>query len=481
METQDWFGELLPGTFDEVFAAPGQPRPHYRSLLSRMTSLSREELRARLGLIDLAFRDQGVTFRLHSEEQSPERPFPLDILPRLIPAREWEEVVSGLVQRVRALNAFLNDIYHDQCALRDQVVPADLVLAHPAFCREVAGIDLPFGVYTHVAGIDLIRDASGTYRVLEDNLRTPSGVSYLLANRRVMTQAVPDLLRGQKVRLVEHYPDLLLETLRSLSPRDVVDPTVVVLTPGPYNSAYFEHMFLAQQMGVELVEGADLYVDGGRVWMRSLSGPAQVDVIYRRIDDAYLDPLCFRPDSMLGVTGLISVFREGRVALANAPGSGVADDKALYAYVPRLIRYYLQEEPILANVETYLGSDPDQLEYLLAHARELVIKRVDQSGGYGMLIGSEAEPDALARYLAEVRRQPSCYVAQPRMELSAHPTYCADTERFEPRRIDLRPFILSGEQIQVLPGGLTRVALKRGSTVVNSSQGGGSKDTWVVG
>lgn len=478
MKASRWFEGYRSTTFDEVFAETG-PRKHYGETVRRLDELSPEEFVRRKNITELAFRNQGITFQVYGDPSGPERPFPLDMVPRIIPATEWKLLEKGLVQRVKALNLFLHDIYSKQYILSDSVLPPGLVLNHPAYFRQVFGVKLPHQAYTHVAGIDLVRDQAGQYRVLEDNLRTPSGVSYVLSNRRVMSRAFPQLLAKSKVRLVEDYPDLLLSTLRSLSPRDIPEPTVVVLTPGPFNSAYFEHMFLAQQMGVELVEGPDLYVDEGRVWMRTTAGRQQVDVIYRRIDDEFLDPQAFRSDSVLGVAGLVSVYREGRVALANAIGNGVADDKALYAYVPRLIRYYLNEEAILPNVDTYLGSEADGADYMLSHAAELVIKRVDQSGGYGMLIGPHATAPQVEQFMQKVREAPEQFVAQPVVQLSTHPTYCEDTQCFEPRHIDLRPFVLVGQEIKVLPGGLTRVALRRGSLVVNSSQGGGSKDTWV--
>ncbi|MDX2005968.1 MAG: circularly permuted type 2 ATP-grasp protein [Meiothermus sp.] len=479
-QVADWFEAYNSEFFDEVFDQGGKSRKHYAEVISRLVALSPEDFRRRQALTELAFRNQGITFAVYGDPSGPERPFPLDIVPRIIPAAEWKTVEQGLIQRVKALNLFLQDIYNGQHILSDNVLPQGLVLNHPAYYRQVHGVRLPHGAFTHVAGIDLVRDETGQYRVLEDNLRTPSGVSYVLSNRRVMSRAFPQILSKAKVKLVEDYPDMLLKTLRSLSPRDIAEPNVVILTPGPFNSAYFEHMFLAQQMGVELVEAADLFVDDGRVWMRSTGGRQQVDVIYKRIDDEFIDPTVFRPDSVLGVPGLVKVYREGRVALANAVGNGVADDKALYAYVPRLIKYYLNQEPILPNVQTYIGAERDDLEYILAHAHELVIKKVDQSGGYGMLIGPHSTEEQVAEYVKKVREEPHNFVAQPTLGLSTHPTYAEDTAAFEPRHIDLRPFVLVGEKIQVLPGGLTRVALKRGSLVVNSSQGGGSKDTWVL-
>lgn len=475
-----WFSGYKSPVFDEVFDADGRPRKHYVEVVNRFNELGLEDFQRRRALTELAFRNQGITFQVYGDPSAAERPFPLDILPRVIPAVEWRVVEQGLIQRVKALNLFLNDIYNGQHILSDNVLPPGLVLNHPQYYRQVHGVKLPHAAFTHVAGIDLVRDEKGQYRVLEDNLRTPSGVSYVLSNRRVMSRAFPQLLSKARVRLVEDYPDMLLDTLKSLSPRDVAEPCVVVLTPGPYNSAYFEHMFLAQQMGVELVEGSDLFVDDGRVWMRTTAGRQQVDVIYRRIDDDFLDPTVFRPDSALGVPGLVKVYREGRVALANAIGNGVTDDKALYAYVPRIIKYYLNQEPILPNVETYIGAEPDEADYILSHATELVIKKVDQSGGYGMLIGPHATRAQVAEYIEKVRADPHNFVAQPVVGLSTSPTYAEDTQTFEPRHIDLRPFVLVGESIKVLPGGLTRVALRRGSLVVNSSQGGGSKDTWVL-
>lgn len=442
--------------------------------------MSGPEFRRRRGLIDLTLRNQGITFTVYGDAEGTERPFPFDPFPRVIPAPEWEALERGLLQRVRALNLFLHDLYHGQEIVRAGVVPGGLVTANPNFRPQMVGVTLPYGAYTHVVGCDLIRGADGVYRVLEDNLRSPSGVSYMLANRQVMARSFPKLMMRQRVRPITHYTTALFETLRGLSPRDVNDPTVVVLTPGPYNSAYFEHSYLAQQMGVELVEGRDLFVADRRVWMRTTRGRQQVDVIYRRIDDTFLDPLAFRPDSSLGVPGLMEVYAEGRVALANAVGTGVADDKATYAFVPAMIRYYLGEEPLIPNVETFLGADPEMLEHICGHAPELVIKEVGGAGGYGMLVGSEATPERCQEFVAQVRQNPHNYIAQPIVQLSSHPTYYADTGTFEPCHVDLRPYILWGETPTVIPGGLTRVALRRGSLVVNSSQGGGSKDTWVL-
>lgn len=466
--------------FDEAFAADGTVRPHYRALLEALEDYGEAEFGRRRALIELLFRTQGITFTVYGDEQGTERTFPFDPVPRVIPADEWSRLEAGLRQRVRALNLFLEDVYGTQQVLADGVIPEHLVTRNAAFREAVRGVRPRHGAFTHVVGCDLIRDGDGDYRVLEDNLRSPSGVSYMLANRGVMARSFPKLLQRSEVRPIRHYTVALLEALRSLSPRDVPDPTVVVLTPGPFNSAYFEHAYLAQQMGVELVEGRDLMVDEGRVWMRTTRGRTQVDVVYRRIDDDFLDPAAFRSDSMLGVRGLLDVYRDGRVALANAIGTGVADDKAVYAFTPALIRYYLNEAPILDIVPTYLGSDEDGLDQMMTRADELVIKEVAGAGGYGMLVGSEATSDQRTRFLERVRNDPAAFIAQPIVQLSSHPTYAVDSGRFEPRHVDLRPYILMGEEITIVPGGLTRVALRRGSLVVNSSQGGGSKDTWVL-
>lgn len=466
--------------FDEAFSKSQEIRPHYQKILRMFESYGEVEFQRRRALVDLMFRNQGITFTVYGDAGGIERAFPFDPVPRVISAKEWVHLELGLKQRVKALNLFLKDIYSEQAILKDQIIPAELILKNPNFRQQVRGITLPHDAYTHVVGCDLIRDSEGTYRVLEDNLRTPSGVSYMLANRGVMARCFPKLIEQERVRPIRHYPIALLEMLQSLSPRDIQNPTVVVLTPGQYNSAYFEHIYLAQQMGVEVVEGRDLFVDEGRVWMRTTRGKQQVDVIYRRIDDDFLDPQTFRPDSVLGVPGLISAYREGRVALANAVGTGVADDKATYAYVPNIINYYLNEKAILPNVQTFLGSDKDDLAYILDHAEELVIKEVGNAGGYGMLVGSETDKAQRQEYLERVKLKPGNYIAQPIIKLSRHPTYYPDSKQFEPCHIDLRPYILVGQNMTIVPGGLTRVALRRGSLVVNSSQGGGSKDTWVL-
>lgn len=479
--SMDIFGDYAPtDAFDEAFEAPGKVRDTYRSLVGGLQRLEEREFQRRRSLIELVFRNQGITFTVYGNDEGVERTFPFDPIARLIPAEDWGLIERGLRQRVHAINLFLADVYGEQGILRDAVVPGPLVLRNANYRPEVRGLDLPHGAFTHVVGCDIIRDVDGRYLVLEDNLRSPSGVSYMLLNRRVMARSFPKLLAAHDVRPIQHYPSALLRTLRSLSPRDATEPTVVLLTPGPFNSAYFEHAFLAQQMGIELVEGRDLLVDEGRVWMRTTTGRSQVDVIYRRVDDAFLDPMAFRADTMLGVPGLVEVVRSGRVALANAIGTGVADDKAIYAFIPAIIRYYLGEAPLLANVPTFLGGDKDGLEAMLTGAEDLVIKEVGGSGGYGMLIGPESSKAERAKYLDGVRADPANYIAQPVIRLSTHPSYRADTGACEPCHVDLRPYVLVGEEITVVPGGLTRVALKRGSLVVNSSQGGGSKDTWVL-
>ena len=464
--------------FDEMFRADGQVRPHYEGVEAYIQRLGTAEFERRRHQLDAAFRNQGITFTVYGDAMGTERTFPFDPVPRIIPASEWSHVEAGLKQRVKALNAFLTDIYSGAQILADGVIPSELVFTSAHFRREVHGVIPPGGVFIHVVGTDLIRNEQGEYLVLEDNLRSPSGVSYLLANRQAMTRIYPGMFEGQRVRPVQQYATALLANLQAVSPKP--NGTVVVLTPGMYNSAYFEHAFLAQQMGVELVEGRDLFVDAGRVWMRTTGGRRQVDVIYRRIDDDFLDPLAFRRDSSLGVAGLMEVYRQGRVAIANAVGTGVADDKAVYAYVPDMIRYYLNEEPLLNNVPTYLGWNPDQLEFMLANAADLVFKGVGEAGGYGMLIGPAATRQEIDAYLEKVRLEPREFIAQPVVGLSRHPTLYPDSGTFEGSHIDLRPYVLFGQDVTIVPGGLTRVALTRGSLVVNSSQGGGSKDTWVL-
>jgi uncharacterized circularly permuted ATP-grasp superfamily protein len=464
--------------FDEMYAADGGVRPHFQALREWLAEMPAERLAQKRREADLLFRRVGITFAVLGDEQGSERPIPFDAIPRVLPGAEWDELARGLAQRVRALNRFLHDVYHEREILRAGVVPAEQVLTNEAYQVAMLGLDLPHGVYSHVAGIDVVRHDDGAYYVLEDNLRTPSGVSYMLENRKMMMRLFPELFSRQAVHPVEHYPGLLLETLREAAPHGLRDPTVVVLTPGPYNGAYFEHAFLAQQMGVELVEGSDLLVKEGFLYMRTTGGSHRVDVVYRRIDDAFLDPLSFRADSLLGVPGLLSAYRAGNVALANALGTGVADDKSTYPFVPDMIRFYLGEEPILRNVPTWHCKKPDDLAFVLDHLRELVVKEVQGSGGYGMLIGPAAARSELETFRARLRADPARYIAQPTLSLSTCPTFVE--EGIAPRHVDLRPFVLSGREARLVPGGLTRVALRKGSLVVNSSQGGGTKDTWVV-
>ncbi|HSL59653.1 MAG TPA: circularly permuted type 2 ATP-grasp protein [Acidimicrobiales bacterium] len=468
------------GFFDEAFAADGSVRPHYRSLIARLGPFGADELARRERLRDAAFRAQGITFTVYGEGDGIERTFPMDLIPRIIPAAEWEEVERGLVQRVTALNRFLDDLYvGEQAIVRDQVVPRWLVMSSSGFERQAFGLGMPHGSRCVVAGIDLVRDIDGTYRVLEDNLRNPSGISYVLENRAAMTRVLSLAFADHRVRSVDHYGSMLLGALERVAPPAAGDDVgVVVLTPGVYNSAYFEHAFLARQMGVELVEGRDLVVDDHVVYVRTTHGLRRVDVIYRRIDDAFLDPVPFRPDSALGVPGLVAAARAGNVTIANAVGNGVADDKAVYAFVPEMIRYYLGEEPILPNVDTYLLWDAEQRAAVLDRLHELVVKPVAESGGYGMLIGPAATEEEVATFRERVTADPRGYIAQEVVSLSRHPTLVDD--HVEGRHVDLRPFVISGEKVEVIPGGLTRVALRRGSLVVNSSQGGGSKDTWVL-
>jgi uncharacterized circularly permuted ATP-grasp superfamily protein len=461
-----------------MHGADGGVRAHFRALADWLAETPAERVAEKRREADLLFHRVGITFAVYGDDAGAERLIPFDTIPRVIPKTEWDELARGLHQRVNALNRFLHDVYHEQEILKAGVVPAEQVLTNEAYQVAMLGLELPGHVYSHVAGIDLIRHDDGRYYVLEDNLRTPSGVSYMLENRKMMMRLFPELFARQHVHPVEHYPGLLLETLRAVAPAAARDPVVVVLTPGQHNSAYFEHAFLAQQMGVELVEGVDLFVKDGFVHMRTTSGPQRVDVIYRRIDDAFLDPLAFRQDSLLGVPGLLSVYRAGNVSLANAIGTGVADDKSTYPYVPEMIRFYLGEDPILANVPTWQCKRPQDLELVLDKLPELVIKEVQGSGGYGMLIGPAAKKTEIEAFRARIKANPSNYIAQPTLSLSTCPTF---VERgLAPRHVDLRPYVLSGKEVKLVPGGLTRVALIEGSLVVNSSQGGGTKDTWVV-
>lgn len=474
------FDSYDPGSFfDEMFEAPARPRAGARQLVERINSLPDGELTARQKAAEQAFFGMGVTFTVYGEASGTERIFPFDIIPRIIEAEEWHLLERGLKQRVRALNLFIDDVYGAQKILKDHVVPADLVLSAKSFRESCIGLNPPRGVWCHITGTDLVRDESGKYHVLEDNLRCPSGVSYVLENRRVLKETFPVVFKTSRVVPVSDYASHLLSMLESLARRSDHMPRVAVLTPGPFNSAYFEHSFLAREMGVELVEGHDLVVNGGDVAMRTTTGLQKVDVIYRRIDDDFLDPRVFRKDSVLGVPGIFEVFQRGRVALANAPGCGVADDKAVYAFVPRMIKYYLDEDAILDNVPTYLCADEKECAHVLANLENLVVKSVNEAGGYGMLVGPHATAAEREEFRDRVRANPRNYIAQPTLSLSRVPVLAGD--HFEGRHVDLRPYILySADDIYVLPGGLTRVALKPGSLVVNSSQGGGSKDTWVV-
>jgi uncharacterized circularly permuted ATP-grasp superfamily protein len=464
--------------FDEMVASAGDIRPHYRRLTERLSKLPEGEFHQRRAAVDLAFLSRGVTFTVYGDDEGTERIFPFDLIPRIIPASEWSKLEAGLIQRITALNLFLHDIYHEQKIMRDGIVPAALVLGARHFRREFMNFDVPKDIYIHVCGTDLIRDRDGRYLVLEDNLRCPSGASYMLENRAAMRRAFPNLFQSYRVRPVEGYADALLKSLLHVATTRREKPNVVLLTPGVYNSAYFEHTFLARQMGIPIVEGRDLVVRDAKVFMRTTAGLVPVDAIYRRIDDDFLDPSVFRSDSMLGVPGLVNAYREGNVALANAIGTGVADDKVIYAYVPKMIKYYLDQDALLPNVNTYLASEPVDRAFILENIPKLVVKAANEAGGYGMLIGPAATQAECEDFRAKVAANPRNFIAQDPIALSRSPTWCE--EGLEGRHIDLRPYILYGEKVTVTPGGLTRVALRKGSLVVNSSQGGGSKDTWVL-
>ena len=466
------------GFFDEMFEENGKPRPHAGLLLETVESLSEGHLLRYKHAAERLLLQMGITFNVYGDTAGTERIFPFDLIPRIIAADEWDHIERGLKQRVHALNCFIDDIYHDRKILKNGVIPSEVVLSAASYRKQCHGLNPPRGVWCHVTGTDLVRGGDGRYYVLEDNLRVPSGVSYVLENREVLKRIFPAVFEGLSVRPVAEYPSRLLETLESMAPNPSSSPRVVLLTPGIYNSAYFEHSFLAQQLGVQLVEGRDLVVDGGDVFMRTTKGMERVDVIYRRIDDDFLDPEAFRADSRLGVPGLMSAYRQGRVALANAPGNGVADDKVIYAYVPDMIRYYEGEEPILPNVPTYLCWRDADRQYVLANLPKLVVKAANESGGYGMLVGPHSTAAQRQDFAARIQADPRNYIAQPTLALSRVPTIVDD--HFEGRHVDLRPYVLCGKDIYVLPGGLTRVAMRQGSLVVNSSQGGGSKDTWVL-
>ncbi|WP_306548885.1 circularly permuted type 2 ATP-grasp protein [Desulfobulbus sp.] len=476
MET---FTTYDPGDFyDELIDADGRPRPGAQLLVDKIESLPPGDLTMRQKAAETLLLKMGITFNVYGRDEGTEKIFPFDIIPRIVPASDWQQIESGLKQRIFALNEFLQDIYNDKKILKDKVVPEDLVLSSRTYRKECEGFTPPKRIWCHVTGTDLVRDRDGVFYVLEDNLRCPSGVSYVLENRQVLKRTFPQVFDDSRVRPVDDYPNKLLEMLQYLAPDHVARPTIGVLTPGIYNSAYFEHSFLSQQMGVELVEGQDLVVVDGYVHMLTTKGLKRVDVLYRRIDDDFIDPEVFRPDSMLGVKGLIGAYKAGRIAMANAPGTGIADDKVIYAYVPKIIKYYTGEEPILPNVPTYICDNDADRAYVLAHLDQLVVKAANESGGYGMLVGphaSQAERDLFAE---KIKAEPRNYMAQPTISLSRVPTLVGD--RIEGRHVDLRPYVLFGKEIYVQPGGLTRVALKKGSLVVNSSQGGGSKDTWVL-
>ena len=464
--------------YDEMHAPDGGVRAHYATFADWLSRQPDEALRAKRAEADNLFHRVGITFAVYGEQEGAERLIPFDIVPRILSGAEWNRLEAGLVQRVRALNAFVHDVYHGQDILRAGLVSARQVFCNPQYRPEMQDMDVPGGIYAHIAGIDVVRAGEGEFYVLEDNLRVPSGVSYMLENRKMMMRLFPELFARHRVAPVEHYPDVLRDNLAGVAPAGVADPVVVVLTPGAHNSAYFEHAFLAQQMGVELVEGQDLFVRDGFVWMRTTQGPQRVDVIYRRIDDDFLDPLVFRPDSALGVPGLMAAYRAGRVTVANAIGTGIADDKSIYPYVPDMIRFYLGEEPLLANVPTRVLRRPEDLAYTLDHLQELVVKEVHGAGGYGMLVGPASTAAEREEFRQRILDAPEKYIAQPTLSLSTCPTFVE--QGIAPRHIDLRPFVLSGREVRIVPGGLTRVALREGSLVVNSSQGGGTKDTWVL-
>ena len=464
--------------FNEMYDDLGVPRDHYATYAEWLGSKPADFMLQKQKEADTLYARLGITFAVYGDETGVERSIPFDIIPRILRPGAWKMLSDGCCQRVRALNAFLKDIYHDQEIIKAGIIPASQVLGNSLFRPEMKGFDVPADVYVHIAGIDLVKVGLDTFYVLEDNLRTPSGVSYMLENRKMMMRLFPELFSRLQVAPVDHYADVLLDNLRAVAPSGVDNPTVVVLTPGSYNSAYFEHAYLAQEMGVELVEGPDLFVADNFVYMRTTHGPQRVDVIYRRVDDDFLDPQAFRADTIIGVPGLFGAYRAGRVTLANAIGTGVADDKSTYIYVPEMVRFYLGEEPILQNVPTYQLGKPDDLDYVLSHLPELVVKEVQGSGGYGMLVGPAASKAEIEAYRARVLASPAAFIAQPTLALSTCPTYVESG--IAPRHVDLRPYVLSGRSVTLVPGGLTRVALREGSLVVNSSQGGGTKDTWVL-
>lgn len=469
--------DLLPNTWDEMYNNDSKIRTQYNIINSYLQSTSPEVLFKKEELSRQLFMSQGVTFTVYNDNEGIEKIFPFDIVPRIITSKEWDKIDKGIKQRLTALNLFIKDIYHDQFIIKDGIIPADLIYSCPYFLREMKGVNVPHDIYVHIAGVDLIRNNDGEFYVLEDNLRTPSGVSYMLENREISKRIFPGVLPKNNIRSVSNYPNILYKKLQELS--DQNNPNVVLLTPGIYNSAYYEHTTLARLMGIELVEGSDLVVKDHLVYMKTTNGLKRVDVIYRRVDDDFLDPLEFNAASTLGVAGIMAAYRKGNVNIINAPGTGIADDKAIYIYVPDMIKYYLNEEPILKNIETYQLGKPDEFKYVVEHIKEMVIKKTDGSGGYGMLMGHEASDAEIKDYIDNVKKKPDNFIAQPILRLSTAP--CCIDGKLSPRCIDLRPFALAGRDgIEITPGGLTRVALKKGSLVVNSSQGGGSKDTWVI-
>ncbi|MDH3776627.1 MAG: circularly permuted type 2 ATP-grasp protein [Desulfobulbaceae bacterium] len=474
----DFTNYQLDNFYDELFESRGKPRPGSKLLIERLESLSGESILAKQKAAETMLLQMGITFAVYGNEEGAEKIFPFDIIPRIIDGAEWDRIEAGLKQRIFALNAFIDDIYNGRRIVKDRVIPEDVILSSKTYRKECEGFSPPHNIWCHVTGTDLVRDSDGTYYVLEDNLRCPSGVSYVLENRQILKRTFPQVFEASNVRAVDDYPNLLLDILEYLAPESVSAPTIGVLTPGTYNSAYFEHSFLARQMGVELLEGQDLIVHNGFIHMQTTKGLQQVDVLYRRIDDDFIDPLAFRPDSMLGVPGLMEIYKSGKLAMANAPGTGVADDKVIYAYVPKIIKYYTGEEPILPNVPTYVCAEQKERAYVLENLDKLVVKAANESGGYGMLVGPHASQAERKKFAQLIRENPRNYMAQPTLALSRVPSLIEDT--IEGRHVDLRPYILYGKEIYVLPGGLTRVALRKGSLVVNSSQGGGSKDTWVV-
>jgi uncharacterized circularly permuted ATP-grasp superfamily protein len=468
----------MKSPYNEMFDQHGAPRPHYSAFHNWLGNQSQALMSLKRAEADLIFRRVGITFAVYGDDLGAERTIPFDEVPRIFTAKEWSDLESGLRQRVTALNHFIHDVYHDEAIIKAGIIPAEQIFNNAQYRPEMRHVEVPRNIYAQIAGIDIVRAGEGEFYVLEDNLRVPSGVSYMVEDRKMMMRLFPDLFQRYRIAPVEHYPDLLLECLKSVKPEGIKKPNVVVLTPGMFNSAYFEHTYLAQQMGVELVEGKDLFVKDEEVFMRTTRGPERVDVIYRRIDDDFLDPLAFRSDSALGVAGLLNAYRAGNITLANAIGTGIADDKSIYPYVPDMIEFYLGEKPILNNVPTYQCRKAEDLAYTLANIEQLVIKETHGAGGYGMLVGPASTKDEIARFKENLIKHPEKYIAQPTLSLSTCPTFVESG--LAPRHIDLRPFVLSGKTIKMVPGGLTRVALKEGSLVVNSSQGGGTKDTWVL-